>query len=57
MKNKHDIIKQYNNNISIKKIAEKYNVTIDTIYKRLRKWGVRKEHGIKYLLSKCIKEI
>ena len=40
-KEKNNIIKKYNENVPIKKIAKEYGVTVDTVYKRLERWGVR----------------
>lgn len=56
MKNKRDIIEKYNKNIPIKEIARLYEVSIACIRYNLKKWGVRKKHGIKYLLAKYIRE-
>ena len=56
MTNKKDIIKKYKGGISIQKIAEEYCVTKDTIYKRLKRWGIGRRSGIKYLLGKMILE-
>ena len=57
IKDKKDIIKKYNDNIPIQKIAKDYGVTKNTIYKRLERWGVRKRSGIRYLLGKMISEL
>ena len=56
LERKKEIIRKYNDNILIKEIAEEYSVKNDTIYKWLRKWGVRKRSGIRYLLGKMILE-
>lgn len=56
MGNRKDIIRQYNNSVPIRIIAEKYGVAESTIYKRLERWGVKKRSGIKYLLNKMILE-
>ncbi|MCK4320966.1 hypothetical protein KAX08_00385 [candidate division WOR-3 bacterium] len=56
MKSKKDIIKKYNDNIPILKIAEEYGVTKDTIYKRLKSWGIRRRSGIRHLLYKMVSE-
>jgi len=55
-KEKKNIIQKYNENVPIKEIAEEYGVTVNTIYKRLERWGVRKRSGIKYFLGKMILE-
>jgi len=57
MKNKRDIIKKYNENISIKEIAKTYELSYSCIQRNLRLWGIRKKHGIRYLLGKCIEEM
>ena len=57
IKNKKDIIKQYNSDISIKEIAEIYGVSIGCISNNLKLWGVRKRSGIKYLLMECLGKI
>ena len=41
--NKENIIRQYREEVPVEKIAENENVTMKTIYKYLKKWGVRKE--------------
>ena len=41
--NKENIIRQYREEVPVKEIAENENVTMKTIYKYLKKWGVRKE--------------
>jgi transposase len=41
--NKENIIRQYREEVPVKEIAENENVTMKTIYKHLKKWGVRKE--------------
>ena len=56
-KEKNNIIKKYNENVPTKKIAKEYGVTVDTIHKRLKRWGIRKRSGIKYLLGKMILEL
>jgi len=53
LKNKKDIIKQYNDFVPVKLIAREYGVTISCISINLKKWGIRKKHGIKYLLNKA----
>lgn len=57
MKNKKDIIKKHNENIPIKEIAEMYKMSISCINNNLKIWGIRKRHGIKYLLAKCLIEM
>ena len=56
LERKKEIIRKYNDNILIKEIAEEYGVKNDTIYKWLKKWGIRKRSGIRYLLGKMILE-
>ena len=56
LKNKNDIIKQYKDFVPVKLIAREYGVTRDTVYKWLKKWGIRKRSGIRYLLGKMILE-
>ena len=56
-KEKNNIIQKYNENVPIQEIAKEYGVTVDTIHKRLKRWGVRKRSGIKYLLGKMILEL
>lgn len=41
--NKENIIRQYREEVPVEEIAENENVTMKTIYKYLKKWGVRKE--------------
>ena len=55
-KEKNNIIQKYNENVPIKEIAKEYGVAIDTIHKRLKRWGIRKRSGIRYLLVKMILE-
>uniref|UniRef100_A0A6H1ZUT4 Putative DNA binding, helix-turn-helix domain containing protein n=1 Tax=viral metagenome TaxID=1070528 RepID=A0A6H1ZUT4_9ZZZZ len=40
----------------VKLIAREYDITGDTVYKWLKKWGIRKRSGIRYLLGKMILE-
>lgn len=56
LKNKKDIIKKYNNGIPIKEIAKMYEVSTGCINNNLNLWGIRKKHGIKYLLGKMLSE-
>ena len=42
---KNKIIKRYKNGILINTIARDYNVEIDTICRRLKKWGVKLRKG------------
>jgi len=41
--NKENIIRQYREEVPVKEIAENENITMKTIYKYLKKWGIRKE--------------
>ena len=54
---KKDIIKKYNENMSIKEIAKMYNLTSICVYKRLERWGYKKRSGIKILLGKMLLEL
>ena len=54
LRNKESIIKEYDNNVSISKIAKIYGVSIGCISNNLKLWGVRKNHGIKFLLREVI---
>ena len=54
VKNKKDIIKAYNENIPIIKIAKIYKVSEGCISGNLRLWGAVQKHGIKYLLEKML---
>jgi len=54
LKNKKDIIREYNDNVSISEIAKIYKVSTGCISNNLKLWGIRKKHGIKYILSKLI---
>jgi transposase len=45
--NKENIIRQYREEVPVKAIAENESVTMKTIYKYLKKWGVRKEGDYK----------
>ena len=54
LENKENIIRAYNGNISISKIAGIYGVSVGCISNNLKKWEVRKKHGVKYLLGKMI---
>lgn len=56
LKNKSDIIKKYNGDVPIKEIAKTYGVSVGCISDNLKLWGVRREHGVKYLLRKMILE-
>jgi len=57
LENRKDIIiKQYKDFVPIKLIAREYGVTTDTVYKRLKKWGIGKRSGIKFLLGKMLLE-
>ena len=56
VRNKKDIIKAYDENISIKEIAEIYKVSGGCISNNLRLWGIIRKHGIKYILGKMLKE-
>lgn len=56
LRNKVDIVKEFNNNIPVKKIAKKYELSISCINQNLKKWGLRKKHGIRHILSKLILE-
>lgn len=55
--NRENIIKQYKNHIAVNLIAKQYGVTVATIARNLRSWGIGKRSGIKYLLAKCLEEI
>ena len=54
LKNKKDIIKMYNECIPIQKISVKYNVTTGCISNNLKLWGVRKKHGLRFLLRNLL---
>jgi len=41
--NKENIIRQYQEEVPVEEIAENENITMKTIYKYLKKWGIRKE--------------
>ena len=56
LNNKVDIVKKYEEDISIKEIAGIYKVTPHCIWNNLKSWGLLKEHGIKSLLRKMILE-
>lgn len=56
LKNKKDIIRKYNNDMPIKEIAKIYKVSTGCISNNLKLWGIRKKHGIKYILGKLILE-
>jgi len=45
--NKENIIRQYREEVPVETIAKNENVTMKTIYKYLKKWGVRKEGDYK----------
>jgi len=53
-KEKKDIIEKYNDNVPVNEIAKAYNLTSICIYKRLKRWGIKKRSGIRYLLGKII---
>jgi len=55
LKNKEDIISKYNNDIPMTRIAKVYGVSIGCISNNLKLWGVRKKHGLKFLLRNLIK--
>ena len=44
-RNKKDIIEKYNRGIKINILADKYNVGVDTLCRRLRSWGVKVRKG------------
>jgi hypothetical protein len=44
-KDKDRIIQKYNNGIKIHILADKYNVGVDTIARRLRNWGMKVNKG------------
>jgi len=54
LKNKRYIIERYNKNIPIKKIARIYRVSTGCISNNLKLWGIRRKHGVKYLLGKIL---
>ena len=44
-KDKEEIIQKYNNGTEIHILADKYNVGVDTIARRLRTWGMKVNKG------------
>jgi len=57
LENKKDIIKKYNESVPIEEIAKKYKVSGFCISNNLKLWGMKKKHGIRYLLGKMILEL
>ena len=54
LKNKENIIRAYDDNVTLSKIAGVYGVSVGCISNNLKLWGVRKKHGVKYLLNKMV---
>ena len=44
-KNKCDIIRRYKANTKINILAGEFNITIDTLCRRLKKWGIKIRKG------------
>ena len=56
LKNKKDIIRKYNDDMPIKEIGKMYKVSMGCISDNLKLWGIRKKHGIRYILRKILLE-
>jgi hypothetical protein len=54
LRNKENIIRAYNNNVSLSKIAKVCGVSVGCISNNLKLWGVRRKHGVRYLLNKMV---
>ena len=50
LENREDIIRKYNRHTSMKEIAKLYGVTTGCISLNLKLWGIRKKHGVKFLM-------
>lgn len=56
LEHKEYIIRQYKNNVPIKLIASEQDLSVSSIDRHLKAWGVGARKGIKYLLGKAILE-
>ncbi|MCK4446834.1 MAG: hypothetical protein KAW56_07110 [Candidatus Marinimicrobia bacterium] len=52
LRNKENIIRAYDDKVTLSKIAKVYGVSVGCISNNLKLWGVRKRHGVKYLLNR-----